>query len=145
MDESADVCSADLAVGAAVDAVGLGGQREGTAGRIDLKWSPGLDEALGDGGAAGRLLGDEPARDPQEAGPPEGEGAGLGANRVEQLGTDHQEVVEGVGRQHLGLTLQELLKSSMNKEAALGGTGMGIETVERAHMENHAGTKGMGS
>src|SRR3546814_18345886 len=86
MDESADVCSADLAVGAAVDAVGLGGQREGTAGRIDLQLPPGLDEALGDGGAAGRLLGDEPARDPPEAGPPEGEGAGLGAKRVEQPG-----------------------------------------------------------
>src|SRR3546814_10419976 len=108
-DWSSDVCSSDL---------------------------PGLDEALGDGGAAGRLLGDEPARDPQEAGPPEGEGAGLGANRVEQLGTDLQEVVEGVGRQHLGMTLQELLQSRMHKGAALGGAGIGIERVERPQMQN---------
>src|SRR3546814_15068940 len=74
-DWSSDVCSSDL----------LGercheGRPPGDAGAGDIESDADVQqvEAAGDGGAAGRLLGDEPARDPQEAGPPEGEGAGLG-------------------------------------------------------------------
>src|SRR3546814_12411956 len=138
-DWSSDVCSSDL----------LGercheGRPPGDAGAGDIESDADVQqvEAAGDGGAAGRLLGDEPARDPQEAGPPEGEGAGLGANRVEQLGTDLQEVVEGVGRQHLGMTLQELLQSRMPKGAALGGAGTGIARSRRTQEERKEGGEG---
>src|SRR3546814_3245366 len=84
-DWSSDVCSSDLdlqaAVGPAVDAVGLGGEAEGAARRVELQHAPDLHEALGDRAPTQPLLGDEPPGDAQKARPPEGEGAGLGLDR----------------------------------------------------------------
>ena len=91
-----------------------------------------------------RLLIDQPASDPLEAGPPEGPRAGSRQDRSELLAADAQQLGLGIIGHPPREAANELVERPMDDRAELGTAGIGIELVQGPQPEDMAGIDRIG-
>jgi hypothetical protein len=132
------------AIGAAVDTVGNGGNRERSAGRGENEAALALAETIREPGAAPGLFGDEPARDPLETRPPETPDAGAGQQGTERRLADPQQRALGIGGKVARMGLDEIGQRVVDRDAEIGAVWVGVERVAGLELEDVAGVDRIG-
>jgi hypothetical protein len=103
-----------------------------------------LAEALDELEAVGPFLRHKPRRDPFEARPPEGPGAGARQKRAELLAADPQQLRFGIVGQAPGERADEFVERVVDRRAELCPAGIGVQLFKRPEPENMAGVDRVG-
>ena len=131
-------------VGAAVDAIGDGGNRERRP--VDGQRERALDFRSQRRGAdaAGAFVIDEPACDALQARPPEGGDAGVDARLRKRCLAEGQQPLHRVVGQRTRMSCDEAIEHIVDDDPAAGGIRRGIETLQPAQAQDLASVDGVG-
>ena len=137
------VDDSQAAVFQAVDAVGLGPDAEVVVRQPEFprhftgrRPAPGRRQVL--------KLSHHPGGDALEAGPPEGQHTGPRKRIAESLAAAFEQFLDGLFRQFLGVAFEEEFERLVDHDAAFGGSGIGVDWLERLETEQTLGVKRIG-